>query len=621
MSVRKRQEFTKEQIAAGIHCLCSPIGFSYHIMGEQLRVPETRTDLPEWTRGHIVLTHEQRLMALDGASVALYRWRKPASAVGSYRIMMRTGRKTGKTTFGYKMRYAWYSTINPRGRTVEGLLHAPGQHHMNPVENQLESMFASSRLLSQLFEGHNLENGIWKWKTGISWHHRIEGSRVQDAGRAMVGLAVSYSLGDEGAYSSSGAYGERKQVTLPDAIEFWGGVPRAGEQGMFKTIADRTRSDLESGRTPQWSLHANPTSITSKLWQIPKRYSMFANILYHSDVAVRAQLGTDSWDSDIVLTQICGLDGEAGETAFPVVPTAPIPFYAVSLSANDVMTGAAESILSGIEWGQVQADEWCISCDYGFSPSPMETIVSYRVEDLWYEMARISALRCDTHDAARIIYVIDQSLPILPEKIIIDSHGQGRGLMDTLIKHPAYQGMEYGERAYPANFHTSLPDERIMVHKVCSTPVQEAEKDVLWFCEACGLHVPREAIKPINVQAKQLLTTDLIEAFQYAARRLAGTGVIEKGKYGIVLAVDDSDLTRELYGTVAVKQLTMTKFIPPDGQEHRTDALRCLAMGRRAQTRIETNIARGGNWMDEAGAYEIQPLYASTPNSGWAWAR
>jgi hypothetical protein len=315
------------------------------------------------------------------------------------------------------------------------------------------------------------------------------------------------------------------------------------------------------------------------------------------------------------------LDGEAGETAFPVVPTAPIPFYAVSLSANDVMTGAAESILSGIEWGQVQADEWCISCDYGFSPSPMETIVSYRVEDLWYEMARISALRCDTHDAARIIYVIDQSLPILPEKIIIDSHGQGRGLMDTLIKHPAYQGMEYGERAYPANFHTSLPDERIMVHKVCSTPVQEAEKDVLWFCEACGLHVPREAIKPINVQAKQLLTTDLIEAFQYAARRLAGTSVMEKGKYGIVLAVDDSDLTRELYGTVAVKQLTMTKFIPPDGQEHRTDALRCLAMGRRAQTRIETNIARGGNWMDEAGAYEIQPLYASTPTSGWAWAR
>ena len=138
MSVRKRQEFTAEQLAAGIHCLCSPIGFSYHIMGKQLRVPETRVDLPAWTRGRIVLTHEQRLMALDGASVALYRWRKPSMAVGSYRIMMRTARKTGKTTFGYKMRYAWYSTINPRGKQVEGLLHAPGQHHMNPVENQLE---------------------------------------------------------------------------------------------------------------------------------------------------------------------------------------------------------------------------------------------------------------------------------------------------------------------------------------------------------------------------------------------------------------------------------------------------------------------------------------------------
>ena len=89
----------------------------------------------------------------------------------------------------------------------------------------------------------------------------------------MVGLAVSYSLGDEGAYSSSGAYGERKQVTLPDAIEFWGGVPRAGEQGMFKIIADRTRAVMESGGTPQWSLHGNPPNPNSPLWKSPKRYS------------------------------------------------------------------------------------------------------------------------------------------------------------------------------------------------------------------------------------------------------------------------------------------------------------------------------------------------------------
>ena len=66
--------------------------------------------------------------------------------------------------------------------------------------------------------------------------------------------------------------------------------------------------------------------------------------------------------------------------------------------------------------------------------------MSYRVEDLWYEMARITALRCDTHDAARIIYVLDQSLPILPEKIIIDSHGQGRGLMDTLNQASGLSG-------------------------------------------------------------------------------------------------------------------------------------------------------------------------------------
>jgi hypothetical protein len=630
LTVKTKRAFTPEQINAGINCLCNPIGFAYHVMGEELRVPETRKDLPASKHGKIVLTHEQRLLALDGWDVALFRWRRPDHAIGSQRIIARTARKTGKTTFGYELRYMWYSTINPQNHNVEALMHAPGEHHMAPVRNRLWSRIIASKLLSSLFLNRNQDDGIWRWKTGLTWHHRIEGSSVAQAGRAMVGLSVVYVLGDEGGYSSTGAYRERKQVSRPDALEFWGGVPRSGEMGMFKSIADVTRAEMESGIKPQWSFHGNPSRSDSPLWKAPRRYAITANFLYHSDKAIAGQLATDTWDSDVVLTQVCGLDGEAGETAFPVIPTANIPFYQVSLTNTDVINGTAESILSSIDWAQIECDEWGIFIDYGVSPSPMESTVAYRQDKMWYEFARISAMRCDTQDGARIIYTIDNNLPKLARRIVIDSHGQGRGVKDTLLKGPEYSSMYYAERVYPANFHTMLHDDRVTIHKACNMPVREINNSGLYYCDVCQIYAAKDTVKPLSVQAKQLLTTDMIEAFGYAARRLMEDKIENElpQSWGLVLAVDDDELVRELRGTVAIRQMNGIKFIAPDDAEHRTDTLRCLAMGMRSDKTMIQSVERSTTWLDEAGAFEratghgitIEPLYGTiTPSRYNPW--
>ncbi len=61
--------------------------------------------------------------------------------------------------------------------------------------------------------------------------------------------------------------------------------------------------------------------------------------------------------------------------------------------------------------------------------------------------------------------------------------GQGYYNFLTFLA-PYMEGMEYGERAYPANFHTSLQDERVMVHKACSTPVKEVVTSIEQWMQA-----------------------------------------------------------------------------------------------------------------------------------------
>ena len=608
MALKQKQQLNRDQLNALVFTLCDPIGFARHIMKDRITVPESRTDLPERYRGKVVIGHEQRLMTLDGMWFALARWRRPEAAVGSRRVLARTSRKIAKTTLGYELRYCWISAINPSNMRVEALLHAPNEVHLAPVEARIHATIMDSPLLRSLFRNKNEDKGIWTWKTGITWHHRIEGEQKDRAGRNMVGIIATAILGDEGGYSRSGAYAERKQVAVPDCTEFWGGVPRPIEFGIFKEIAARTWEQMENGEEPIWSIHGNPPE-SSVLWRGRRqRYDMRANPLFHSNSAFLAQLGTGTWDSDENTTQVLGLEGQAGSRAFNIVPRAPVPFYFVQLTDRDVESGTFEGVLSSIPFFEMedQAEDWRIGIDYGFNPSPMQVIVFYRYRDIWYQYARVEALRCDTFDGARIVYVLDSSLPSLSSAIGIDTHGQGRGLGDTLSKNPLYQSMFYEERIVHAGFQSSIEDDRVLLHKKCKAVVTISDEQAkIYSCPVCSEYIDSSNVIPRRVQAKELLTTDLMEAFSYASRRLGG--VEEDGKsWGLVIAADDTPLLRELDGTVAIQAQRITRFEAPDGMDHSTDALRAFAMTQRGRGEYEVGrLAPLKAVMMEFGLYDM----------------
>lgn len=608
MALKQRQQLSRDELNGLALTLCDPMGFARHVMRDRITVPESRTDLPEHYRGRIVIGHEQRLMALDGMWFALTRWRRPEVAVGSRKVIARTARKTAKTTLGYELRYCWLSVTNPVNKRVEALLHAPNEVHLSPVEARIYATIMDNPLLRSLFNNKNEEKGIWTWKTGITWHHRIEGEQRDRAGRNMVGIIATAILGDEGGYSRSGAFAERKQVAVPDCVEFWGGVPRPVEFGIFKEIAARTWEQMEQGIKPVWSIHGNPPE-NSPLWRGRRqRYDMRVNPLFHSNKAFLDQLGTGTWESDENTTQVLGLEGESGSRAFNVIPRAPVPFYFIQLSDRDVDTGNFEGILSTIPFFEMeeQADDWRIGIDYGFNPSPMQVIVFYRYQDIWYQYARIEALRCDTYDSARIVYVLDSCLPSLASAIGIDTHGQGRGLGDTLAKNPLYESMMYEERVVHAGFNTSIEDARVMLHKKCKMAVTLHDPEAkMYACSLCQEYIDSSQVVPRRVQAKELLTTDLMEAFSYADRRLAGASNDETS-WGLVLAADDTPLARELEGTVAVPTGRMTRFDAPDGMDHSTDALRAFAMTMRGEGSYETGkMAPLKAVMLEFGLYDM----------------
>lgn len=607
MALKQRQKLTQEQLDAVVMILCDPLGFARHVMPERLRVPKTRTDLPEHYRDRILISHEQRLMALDGMWFALARWRLPEQARGSRKVLARTARKTGKTTLGYELRYCWLSVINPKGKRVEALLHAPNEVHLAPVETRIYSAITESRLLRALFQNKNSERGIWSWKTSITWHHRIEGEQRDRAGRNMVGIVATAILGDEGGYSRSGAYAERRQVAVPDCVEFWGGVPRPIEFGIFKDLTIRTWEQMERGERAVWSIHANPPE-DSPLWKNrPQRYDMRANPLFHSDKAFYDQLGTGTWDSEENKTQVLGLEGTLGSRAFNTIPRAPIPFYLVQLNDRDVEVGNHEAFISSIPFFEVadQAQEWRIGIDYGFNPSPMQILVLYRNEDMWYEYARIETLRCDTYDAARIVHVLDSCLPELATAVCIDTHGQGRGLGDTLVKGPQFASARYDLRLIHAAFNTSIDDTRTLIHKTCRNRIVASDEEaMIYSCPVCNEYVDQGDIAPRRVQAKELLTTDIMEAFSYTEDRLDGKES-EPGRYGIVLASDDTEFIRNLEGTVAVEFQRTTRFESPDGADHITDALRAFAMTMRTEISGAT-MSPANSILEELGVYDLR---------------
>lgn len=577
--LKEKRAFSAEAYETSLAILTDPIGFIMHFWKSETTIPQDRIDLPAEWLGEQVITLEQRLMWCDGAVYMLMSSHAPEIArKSSQRVLARTSRKTGKT-LRFEAIYIQIAICHVGERT-EGLFHAPSDVHLQQVLARADNKTDTTPLFKVMHTRRSNEVNIDEWATGYTWHRRIEGN--SGTGRNMVGLRAKHVIGDEGDYAQEAAHSERQQTALPSAFWFWGGVPRPGAQTVFRKIA---RNDNT------WSSHVQrPENFRAGIF-----YDMRCNPLYHSQEAWKREIGANPYESDWVQTQVLGMDGGEGSSAFPTLAIASLPFKYFYITDRDVETDEQmEAFITSLGLGDtlpVEPQGWTIHCDYGHSPSPMVIGISYLYDYIWYEYARISALRMHSPAAARLLNAIDMAMPIQPIAIAMDPHGRGAGTYENLREMDIYQPWDYKTRLISADFHTRIEDNRIMVHKRCNRVVQEisefGEPTRFWECPNCRTTVYEDEVRPMRVMAKQLLTTDLSEALARAARKLSGenkesdaTGAGEHTDYGVVLARADEELISELAGTTVVTSSANgnVSYMPPLGKtvDHNTDAWRCL---------------------------------------------
>jgi intein/homing endonuclease len=376
-------------------------------------------------------------------------------------------------------------------------------------------------------------------------------------GSNMVGLRASVMMGDEGDYSQSAPYIEREQTALPGCAQLWGGVPR-GVRGEFWRICNTS-----AGK--EWSIH---------------RYDIRANALYHSQKAFGDQVKED-WYSQRVQTQVLGRDGEESVSSFPLVPVdagSPYVIRKFSLAEYMKFKDGLPTFLN-IPVGRVEdAVAWIIHFDYGYSPSPTQIGISYYRAGMWHLLCRIETLRIDTAPMANIIAAIDTG--VLPKRaalIVMDAHGQGRGVLSALQTDERWDQEDYANRALSVSFEgsTQIPD--IKVHRKCRQAVRRDRQEEAYVCDTCHIMIydDRE-LTDATRQTKAYLTDELKEAFSNAARVMASNGKEWTG--GVAIAIgDDAELVEELAGTTEVTSVTgQTRYNTPRDADHMTDMLRCL---------------------------------------------
>jgi intein/homing endonuclease len=394
-----------------------------------------------------------------------------------------------------------------------------------------------------------------------------------NTGTNMVGLRAYAMIGDEADYSQSAPYIEREQTALPGCAQLWGGVPR-GVRGVFWQICNTIE-----GRS--WSVH---------------RYDIRANPLYHSQTAFADQIKGD-WYSQRVQTQVLGRDGEEAVSSFPVIPVDSSLHYVVrkfTIKEYEKFKDGLQKFLDidlAIAQGE-DSDAWMIHMDYGYAPSPTQIGISFLKGGLWRLVCRIEIMRVDTTPMANIIATIDTK--ILPKRaalIVLDAHGQGRGVLSALHTGEAWDQENYVNRAIPVGFEGSTPVPNVKVHRKCKQPVRQ-ENDGYWSCDTCHNRIFDEReLSDAMRQTKSYLTDVLKEDFANGARLLNSAGKDWPG--GIAVAIgDDAEVVEELAGTTEIQsQGGSTRYITPKDQDHMTDMLRCLASGAERYVSLMTDWA------------------------------
>lgn len=324
-----------------------------------------------------------------------------------------TGRKVGKT-LKIESRFIQIALTNT-GTQREGMFVTPGEAHIKPVLERIESRISRTPLFRLAHRGTNRSAGMMFWHTGYTWHLRIEGT--SGTGRNMIGLRCSHILGDEMAYGDPAAHRERIQSALPDCFWDLNGVPNGVRTSPFYRL-DQT----EEGAG--WSRHHLSSYDNPIYWPVEEHRPRLIE-----------QYGSEH-DPDYI-NQVLGQWGDEATSAFSreaIHLSDEIPYVARIISQREIADNLS-SVDSIIRLPRPRdAVRWAMGVDVGFGGAdPYVIKVAYQNKDgVWCDTARFNLIRF--HQALYAAYAIAeiarQATPM--DCICIDTAGYGKAVVDCL---------------------------------------------------------------------------------------------------------------------------------------------------------------------------------------------
>ena len=393
-----------------------------------------------------------------------------------------TSRKTGKTL---KIEaYIIHSVMNKTSDALEEyLFDTPGQAHMTPVRERISSKIYQIPIFNMMVKSINKSDGIMDFKNNCKWHMRIEGSGgASNAGRNMIGIRASRRVGDEGAYSQEAAHRERQNTKMPNCDELWCGVPNG-----IRTSPFYRASEGVDGKLQGWNTH---------------HLCQFDNPIYDNDKA-RKDLITDHGgeNSQSYITQVLGLWGTEAFSAFPpshIVQETRYPYEEYS-AADQAVVAAIEAgsitLDSFFSIPRVNAENFVIGADIGFSPDPTVILLSYLMNECWYMLCKIKLMRVIGTHQAFVIDSLNRQTEYRVKRICIDQIGYGKSVIDALVTDPRFDG-RYNpipfkpEVVINANFGGRIDDG---TKDENGKPISKPKKQ--WSTEMLRIGLANEAMK------------------------------------------------------------------------------------------------------------------------------
>jgi hypothetical protein len=213
-------------------------------------------------------------------------------------------------------------------------------------------------------------------------------------------------------HNSMVCHQSRGQVALPKCRWIYAGVPNAWHSGILYALDQTKMGD-------SWSKH---------------RLTSYDNPLYNGREQELVDLyrGRGTWEYQ---TQVLGQWGGELERSFPpgaIAIKEGIPFYAHDFIANLISANTNE-ITRLLRIPRIDAKNYIIGIDYGFSPDPTELLIFYeKGEDEWVELSRIRMKAVIAAHQGIVVHMINQYLDFKVRAICVEYVSGGVGIVQEL---------------------------------------------------------------------------------------------------------------------------------------------------------------------------------------------